>query len=82
MKVIGDRLLIKPETVSNQTPFGLVLNTANERPRIGEVLSVGGDVEVANIGDKVMFHKLAGTMVDVEGQEYLVIRREEILLIL
>lgn len=82
MKVIGDRLLIMPHPVANQTATGLLLNTANEKPRMGSVLSVGENVNAAKAGDNVLFHKLAGTRVDLEGIEYLVIRQEEILLIL
>jgi len=82
VKVIGDRILVKPEPVANQTASGLMLNTANERPRRGEVLSVGEAVEGIAVGDRLLFGKLAGSRIEENGEEYLVIRKDEVMLIL
>jgi len=82
VKVIGDRILVKPEPVANQTASGLMLNTANERPRRGEVLSVGEAVEGITVGDRLLFGKLAGSRIEENGEEYLVIRKDEVMLIL
>lgn len=82
MRVIGDRILVKPEPVPNQTASGLILNTANEKPRKGVVLSIGESVEGIAIGDKLLYGKLAGSRIEENGEEYIVIRKEEVMLIL
>jgi chaperonin GroES len=82
VKVIGDRILVRPEPVASQTTSGLMLNTANERPRKGEVLSVGEMVSGIATGDRILFGKLAGTRIEENGEDYLVIRKDEVMLIL
>jgi chaperonin GroES len=81
MKVIGNKLCIKPFPVEEKVG-GLHLNVSNEKPRKGEVIAVGEQVAIAKLGDKVLFGKLSGTQAEVDGENVLIIREEEILLIL
>ena len=89
MKPLGDRVIIRLLEKDEKTKSGIFLpDTAKEKPSEGEVVAVGaGKVydngqrvapEVA-VGDKVMFSKYAGTEVKIDGEEYLIMREEDIL---
>jgi chaperonin GroES len=74
-----------------KTQSGIVLpGTAAEKPDIGEVISVGpgkllenGNVQELSVktGDRVLFGKYSGQTVKVDGEEYNVVREEDILAI-
>ena len=91
LKPLGDRVIVKPKAKEEMTKSGLVLpDTASEKPQEGSVLSVGPgrmldsgkrvDMEVKS-GDSVLFAKYAGTEVKLDGEEYLVIRENDLLAI-
>jgi len=90
MSPMGDRILIKPEEVSNTSAGGIMLTDgAVERPSTATVVAAGpgkkgedGELVPMNIkkGDKVMFFKYAGDkMYDDNGVEYIVVRENDIL---
>ncbi len=88
IKPLGDRVVIKM-VESEETPkSGIVLpGSAKEKPQYAEVVAVGpGGVidgkEIAmevKVGDKVLLSKYAGTEVKLDGQEYTILRQNEIL---
>jgi chaperonin GroES len=92
LKPLGDRVVIKPRKPEEKTAGGIYLpETANkDKPLIGEVLAVGSGklmedgkrapMEVKK-GDEVIFSKYAGTEIKIDGQEYLIMREEDILAI-
>jgi len=88
-KPFGDRVLVKPTEREEVTVGGIVLpDTVQERPQEGEVVAVGPgrisdegkriELEVA-VGDTVVYSKYAGTEVKEEGQEYLLLRENDLL---
>jgi len=92
LKPLGDRVVIKVLEVEEKTSSGIVLpDQAKEKPQQGEVKAVGTgkvldngtklELEVKE-GDKVLFSKYAGTEVKVEGEEYLIMRQDDILAVL
>ena len=91
-KVIGNRVVIKQLEAEEKTASGIVLpDSAKEKPLEGEVIAVGpgkvlenGDRESLQVkaGDKVIFSKFGGTEVKVDGETYLVLRQDDILIIL
>jgi chaperonin GroES len=91
VKPIGDRVLVKRLEAEEKTKGGIVLpDTAKEKPKQGEVIAVGtGKIEDGkkiemNVkkGDKVLFSSYAGTDVKIEGEEYLILKEEDILAII
>ena len=90
MKVrpLGDRVVIKKLEAEEKTKSGIVLTgTAKEKPQEAEVVAVGPGgyadgkeikMEV-KVGDKVLFSKYAGTEVKVDGEEYTIIKQDDIL---
>lgn len=88
IKPLGDRVVIKMVETEETTKSGIVLpGAAKEKPQYAEVVAVGpGGVidgkEVAmevKVGDKVLLSKYAGTEVKLDGQEYTILRQNEIL---
>lgn len=88
IKPLGDRVVIKRLEAEEKTKSGIVLTgTAKERPQEAEVVAVGPGAIVdgkriemeVKIGDKVLFSKYAGTEVKVEGEEYSILKQDDIL---
>ena len=85
---LADRVLLKPVEALETTASGIILSTANkEKPVISEVIAVGpggivdGKEVVMNVavGDKVIYSKYAGNEVKVDGEEYIIVRQNDIL---
>ena len=90
IKPLGDRVVIKKLEAEEKTKSGIVLTgTAKERPQEAEVVAVGpGSLVDGNrvamevkVGDKVLYSKYAGTEVKFEGEEYTILRQDDILAI-
>lgn len=91
IKPIGDRILIKFKEREEVTKSGIVLpDTVKEKPQIAEVIEVGpgGVVDgekvemVVKKGDRVIVSKYAGTEIKIEGEEYTIIRQDDVLAII
>lgn len=92
LKQIGDRVVVRPKTADEVTSSGIVLpDTAKERPQEGEVMAVGtgrlmDDGRVValevKVGDKVLFSKYGGTEIKIGGEEYMILREDDILAVL
>ena len=85
---LGDRVVIKQLVAEETTKSGIVIPGQNkEKPQQAEVIAVGpgGMVEgkevkmEVKVGDKVLLSKYAGTEVKLDGQEYTILRQNEIL---
>jgi chaperonin GroES len=81
-------VIVKRTDEAEQMRGGLYIpDTAKEKPQEGEVIAAGpGKVENGNrieltvkVGDKVLFGKYAGTEVKLDGEEYLIMREDDIL---
>jgi len=90
IKPLGDRVVIKVLENEETTKSGIVLpGTAKEKPMQGEVLAVGSGELVdgkripleLKVGDRVIYSKYAGTEVKIDGEEYLILRQNDILAI-
>jgi chaperonin GroES len=89
VRPLHDRILVKRIEEEEQRIGGIIIpDTAKEKPQQGKVVAVGkGRVEKdgkvipldVKPGDTVLFGKYAGTEIKVDGQEYLIIREDEVL---
>lgn len=88
IRPLQDRVIVKRLEESEQMRGGLYIpDTAKEKPQEGEIIAAGpGKVENGNrieltvkVGDKVLFGKYAGTEVKLDGEEYLIMREDDIL---
>lgn len=87
MKPINDRVVVKPAPAEEKTKGGLILpDNAKEKPQRGEVVAVGpgkdGKALTVQVGDIVLYGKYAGQEISHEGQDYLIMREDDILIIL
>ena len=90
IKPLGDRVVIKKLEAEEKTKSGIVLTgTAKERPQEAEVVAVGSGAVVdgkriemeVKVSDKVLYSKYAGTEVKYDGEEYIILKQEDILAI-
>jgi len=88
LKPLSDRVIVKAAEAETQTKSGLILaDSAKEKPQRGSVIAVGEgklsdkgeriamDVKV---GDTVIYSKYGGTEVKLDGEEYLILRADDI----
>ena len=88
LKPLGDRVIVKQAEAETQTKSGLILaDTAKEKPQKGSVIAVGdgklndkGERVALDVkaGDTVIYSKYGGTEVKVEGEEYIILRSDDI----
>jgi len=91
IKPLADRIVIKPLEAQDKTKGGIVLpDTAKEKPQEGKVVAVGkgrvlenGKIEPleVKVGDIVLYSKYSGTEITKDGEEYLIVKEEDILAI-
>lgn len=89
LKPLGDRIVAKPLEAQEKTKSGIILpDTAKEKPQEAKVISVGagkllddGGVKKLEVkhGDKILYGKYAGTEVHVQGEDYLILREDDVL---
>ncbi|PSR14242.1 MAG: co-chaperone GroES [Bacteroidetes bacterium] len=87
MKPINDRVVIKPALAEETTKGGIIIpDTAKEKPQRGEVVAVGpgkdDNAMTVAVGDTVLYGKYAGQEITYEGVDYLIMREDDILIIL
>lgn len=87
MKPIADRVIIKPAPADEKTKGGLIIpDTAKEKPQRGEVVAVGpgkdGNLMTVQVGDMVLYGKYSGQEINYEGQDYLIMREDDILCVI
>ncbi len=89
LKPLADRIVIKTAEAQERTKSGLVLpDTAREKPQEGKVIAVGtgrtlddGAIKSLEIrtGDRILYGKYSGTEVSIEGEDYLILREDDVL---
>lgn len=84
IKPLGDRVLIELVEQEETTASGIVLpDSAKEKPQEGKVVAVGKDAEdEIKVDDRVIYSKYAGTEVEYDGVEYLILGKMDILAVI
>ena len=83
VRPLHDRLLVRRMTEDEKTAGGIIIpDTAKEKPQRGKVVAVGGGKKdeplTVKVGDSVLYGKYAGTEIQVEGKDYLIMRESDI----
>lgn len=90
IKPLADRVVIKMTEAEETTKSGIILaGSAKEKPQVAEIVEVGpgGIVDgkevkmIVQKGQKVLISKYSGTEVKIDGQEYTILRQDDILAI-
>lgn len=88
IRPLGDRVVIKKLEAEETTKSGIVLpGSAKEKPQEAQIVAVGPGGYVdgkevkmeVKVGDKVLFSKYSGNEVKIDGEEYTIIRQDDIL---
>jgi len=87
IKPLADRVLVKPAAAEEKSMGGIIIpDTAKEKPLKGEVVAVGNGTKdeemVLKKGDQVLYGKYAGTEIEFDGENYLIMRQSDILAII
>ncbi|MBO5103824.1 MAG: co-chaperone GroES [Ruminococcus sp.] len=86
IKPLQDRVVLKMTEAEETTQSGIILSgSAKEKPEVAEVIEVGpGTSDVVmevKQGNKVLISKYSGTNVKLDGEEYIIVKMEDILAI-
>lgn len=89
IRPLGDRILVKRITEEEKTAGGIIIpDSAKEKPQEAEVVAVGNGKTLDNgqnkpvdvkVGEKILFSKYSGSEVKVSGEEFLIIREDDVL---
>ena len=89
IRPLNDRILVKRLEEEEKTTGGIIIpDSAKEKPAEGEIVAVGpgklndkGERTAMDVkpGDRVLFSKYGGTDVKIEGEDYLIMREDDIL---
>jgi chaperonin GroES len=84
---IKDRVLVEPAPAEEKTAGGIIIpDTAKEKPQKGKVLAVGkgkkDEPMTVKVGDTVLYGKYSGTEVVLEGKTYLIMREDDIYMVI
>ncbi len=83
LKPLADRVLVEAAAAEEKTAGGIIIpDTAKEKPQRGKVIAVGTGKKdeplTVKVGDSVLYGKYAGTEINIEGREYLIMRESDI----
>lgn len=92
LRPLNDRILVKRVAEEAKTKGGIIIpDTAKEKPAEGKVVAVGNGrmdddgkripLEIKK-GDRILFGKYGGQEIKVEGEEYLIMREDEVLCVI
>jgi chaperonin GroES len=89
IRPLHDRVIVHRLEEEEKTKGGIIIpDTAKEKPQEGKVIAVGPGKILENgtkttldvkVGDKILFGKYSGTEIKIEGEEFLMMREEDIL---
>jgi chaperonin GroES len=89
LRPLYDRIVVRRIEQKEQVQGGIIIpDTAKEKPQEGEVVAVGKGKRLEDgkvvpldvkVGDRILFGKYSGSDIKMDGQEYLIIREDEVL---
>lgn len=89
IRPLHDRILVRRVAEQESVRGGIIIpDTAKEKPQEGEVMAVGNGKVLENgqrqpldvkAGDRILFGKYSGSEIKIEGEEYLILREDEVL---
>ena len=90
LKPLSDRVVLKQLEAEETTKSGIILaSSAQEKPQEAEIIAVGPggvvdgkDIKMqVKVGQKVIYSKYSGTEVKLDGEDYIIVRQDDILAI-
>ncbi len=86
-KPLKDRVLVEPAPAEEKTAAGIIIpDTAKEKPQKGKIVAVGTGKKdeplTVKVGDTVLYGKYSGTEVTIDGNTYLIMREDDIYMVI
>lgn len=83
VKPLADRVIVEPAPAEEKTASGIIIpDTAKEKPMRGKIVAVGSGKKdeplTVKVGDHVLYGKYAGTEIQIDGHDYLIMRESDI----
>ena len=79
-KPLHDRVFVRYSEEEEKTAGGIYIpDAAKEKPQRGKVEAIGKDVKEVKVGDEVLFDKYSGSKLVLNGEDYLILKEEDIL---
>ncbi|MCK9302249.1 MAG: co-chaperone GroES [Bacteroidales bacterium] len=87
IRPLADRVLVEPAAADQRTSGGIIIpDTAKEKPQKGVVVAVGNGKKdepmTVKVGDNVLYGKYAGTELNFNGKDYMIMRESDIVAII
>ena len=87
IKPLADRILVEAAEAEEKTASGIIIpDTAKEKPQKGKIVAIGtgkpDEPLTVKVGDNVLYGKYAGTEINVDGNEYLIMRESDVFAII
>ena len=87
IKPLADRVIVEAAPAEQKTAGGIIIpDTAKEKPQRGSIVAVGAGKKdepmTVKVGDIVLYGKYAGTEINYEGKDYLIMKESDILAII
>ncbi len=85
-KILAGKILVQPQEAETKTSSGIIIpDSAKEKPQVGKVVLVGSDKKDEPIelkaGDVVFYGRYAGTELNIDGVDYLLMSQNDVLYI-
>jgi len=86
IKPLADRVVVQPLEAQEKTVSGIIIpDSAKEKPQRGTVMAAGPGTKdekmEVKVGDVVLYGKYAGTEINLDGKDYLIMKQTDILAI-
>jgi chaperonin GroES len=83
VRPLHDRVIVEPAPAEEKTQSGIIIpDTAKEKPQRGTIVAVGtgkkDEPMTVKAGDQVLYGKYAGTEIQIDGKDYLIMRESDI----
>ncbi len=87
IRPLGTRVVVKVQEAETKTKSGIFIpDSAKEKPLRGEVMAVGNGTKdeamELKVGDVVLYGKYAGTKIELDGGEYLIMTQSDVLAVI
>ena len=87
IRPLGDRVVVEPAKAEEKTISGIIIpNDSQEKPNQGTVVAVPEKSEdnkvTVKVGDSILYGKYAGTEIEVDGADYLIMSETDILAVI
>ncbi len=87
IRPLGTRVVVKVQEAETKTKSGIFIpDSAKEKPLRGEVMAAGNGTKdeamELKVGDVVLYGKYAGTKIELDGEEYLIMNQSDVLAVI